>query len=73
MNQYLVERQQAKSMNMWAVFTAGEECKQSSQETRNSTWATSGVHKGSWKGSKQGEDVFADDTNVNHAARITYT
>lgn len=60
MNQYSVERQQAKSINVWTVFTAGEECKQGSQETCNGTWATSGVHKGSWKGSKRGGDTFAD-------------
>lgn len=70
MNQYSVERQQAKSINVWTVFTAGEECKQGSQETCNGTWATSGVHKGSWKGSKRGGDTFADATNVNHTAGI---
>lgn len=44
MNQYLVEGQQAKSMNTWTVFITGEVCK-GSQETFDGTWATSGVHK----------------------------
>lgn len=71
MNQYLAERQQVKSMNMWTVFTAGEEYKQGSQESCNGTWATSGT-KGSWKRSKQGGDKFTDDTSVNHTGRINY-
>lgn len=66
----IAERQQAQSTNMWTVVTAGEEFKQGSQETCNETWAASGVHKGSWKGSKQGGDTFADDTNANHTAGI---
>lgn len=70
LNQHLVERQQAKRVSMWTVFTIGDDCKQAPQETCGGIRAASHVHKRSWKGSKQGGDTFADDIDVNRTAGI---